>query len=725
VGLKKIQWGERSVKPIEYPNLEPLFRPKSIAIIGATEDPKRIAGLPLKYALDHGYKGKIFPVNPSRDLVRGLKCYRSVLDIPEEVDAAVIVVPAETVLDVLEQCAQKGIKAAVIGVSGFAELDEDGRKRQDKITEIAKRTGMRICGPNTNGLLNAHESISLGYSFAQEVVIQGRLGYVSQSGALLSATVPRFTNRGVGMSYFVGAGNQADLEVFDYVRYLIDDKNTDAIAVYVEGFNNPQKFLDVARLALERRKPIAMLKVGRSEMAAKAAKSHTGSLAGSDTVVDAICKQKGIARVNDFDELIAVSSAFLKCRSPKGNRVGVISSSGGAIGMVADCAMGTDLNFPDVSSKIKEEATKALPWYGEFRNPFDIAGAGSKATQDIGLARAAVNYVLNDVNIDILLAVITPMDRRGTQNYIQAIVEASKASEKPVVLFSPMGSLREEEAEIFAKGDIPMFTDSIECVKALDALIKFGRAVKRHEETQKFTESPIPINIEKIKEVLKSSSKVLSENESKKLLSRYGIPITREGIAKSPEEAAQIASQIGYPVVLKVNSSDIIHKTDADAIKLNISNQAELTDAYHGIIGNSKRYAPHAKIRGVLVQEMVKEGREVIVGMSHDPQFGPVIMFGLGGIFVEVFKDVSLRIVPLTRTDAEDMMKEVKGYKILEAFRGKPEADVEGIIDILLKVSRMAIDLGDVISEIDINPLMVLDKGKGVKAVDALIVLRN
>ena len=714
------------MKHIEYPNLEPLFRPRSIAIIGATEDPNRVAGLPLKYALDHGYKGKLFPVNPNRDTVRNLKCYHSVLDIPEEVDAAVIVVPAATVPNVLEDCAGKGVKAAVIGVSGFAELDEEGKKRQDKIAEIAKRTGMRVCGPNTNGLLNVHESISLGYSFAQEVVIPGRLGYVSQSGALLSATVPRFTHRGVGMSYFVGAGNQADLEVFDYVRYLIDDKNTDAIAIYVEGFNNPNKFLDVADLALEKGKPIAMLKVGRSELAAKAAKSHTGSLAGSDAVVDAICKQRGIARVNDFDELIAVSSAFLKCKSPKGKRVGVISSSGGAIGMVADCAIGTELHFTDISAKTKEEATKALPWYGEFRSPFDIAGAGSRATQELELARAAVNYVLNDVNVDILLATITPMERRGTQNYLQAIVEASKSSEKPVVLFSPMGNLREEEVDIFARGDIPMFMDSAECVKALDSLIKFSQKLERHKGAEGFYESSLSVNLEELKERLaKSKRRILSEHESKEVLSRYDIASTKEAVASSHEEAIEIADKLGYPVVLKIDSPDITHKTEVSAIKLGISNQTELRNAYNEIIANSKKYVSEARIGGVLVQEMIKEAREVIVGMSHDPQFGPVIMFGLGGIFVEILKDISLRVAPLSRADAEEMVKEVRGNEILKAFRGKPEADIESIVEVLLKLSRMAIELEDVISEIDINPLMVLGRGEGVKAADALIALRN
>ncbi len=710
-------------KHIEYPNLEPLFRPKSIAVIGATEDPRRVAGLPLKFAIEHNYKGKLFPVNNNRESVLGLKCYSSILDIPEEVDAAMIVVPAAVVPDVIEQCAQKGVKVAVIGVSGFAELDKEGKKRHDKIVEIAKTSGMRICGPNTNGLLNVHEGISLGYSYAQEVVIPGRLGYVTQSGALLSATVPRFARRGIGMSYFVGAGNQADLEVFDYVRYLINDPNTDVIAVYVEGFKNPQKFIDVAGLAIEKRKPIVMLKVGRSELAVSAAKSHTGSLAGSDPIVDAICKQKGVARVDDFDELIAVSSVFLKCKLPKGNRVGIISSSGGAIGLVADRAMGSRISFTDVSAKTKQQALAVLPWYGEFKSPFDIAAAGSKATQDVELARKAVDFILFDENVDILLAIITPMERRGTQNYIQAIIDASRSSDKPVILFAPMGGLREEEETIFYEGNVPMLTDSAECVIALDAMLEFAEAIRRQKDAEELPDINSHVDKEKIKkELFDKKNKTLSEHESKQLLSYYGIPVVEEAMAVSPDEAIKIAEKIGYPVVLKIDSPDIAHKTEADAVRLGITNRDKLVHAFHEVENNARKYAPHASIKGVSIQKMIKDAREVIVGLSYDPQFGSVVMFGLGGVFVEVLKDVSLRVAPLSRADAEEMIKEIKGHKLLEPFRGKPAADTEGIADVLLKLSAMATDLGNVIAEIDINPLMV--KGEGVMAADALVILK-
>lgn len=712
-------------KHIEYPDLEPLLCPKSIAIVGASDDITKPAGLPLYFAVKHKYQGKIYPVNPNREMVQGLKCYPSVLDIPDEVDTVLIVVPAAAVAGILRECAQKGIKAAVIPVSGFAELGGEGKKRQDEIDEIVRTSGIRICGPNTNGLLNVHGNVSLGYSYAQEVVIPGRLAYVTQSGALLTASVPRFVERGVGFSYFLAAGNQADLETFDYARYLIDDPNTDVLAIYAEGLKEPAKFLDVADLTLKKGKPMVIIKVGRSEIAAKAAISHTGSLVGSDAVFDAICKQKGVIRVDDFNNMIAATLAFLKCPLPKGNRIGMVSTSGGANSLVGDHAIGTDLSFPELSPETRERMTKLVPSYGEIRNPFDIGAAGAAATRDAELCRQTVELFVNDGNFDIIVAAITPIDPRGTLNFMMAVAEAAKATDKPVILFAPVAHLREAEDKVFAESNIPMVIDAAECIVAVSALVRYAEKMKKSKEPAGIGEPQIQVNVEEVRESLKSGGKTLTEYESKKLLSRYGIKTTEEALAKSPEEAVQIAGRIGYPVVLKVDSPDILHKTDAGAIKLDIKNGAELKSAFDEIMINSKKYDPGAEIRGILVQEMVEEGREAIVGMSRDPQFGSTIMFGLGGVFTEVLEDIALRVAPITRSDAEEMVREVRGYKILEAFRGKPRADIDGIIDTLLRVSRLSMDLGDMISEIDINPLMVFDEGKGVRAADALVVLRS
>jgi len=706
-----------------YRNLDSLFRPKSIAVVGASDDVNKVSGQPMDYLLKAGYKGKLYPVNPNKETILGLKAYPSVLAIPDEVEAVIIVIAAAAVPKVVQECAQKGVKAIFIGVSGFAEAGEQGKKLQDEIERIANSAGILINGPNTNGLFNVIDRVGLGYSIAQEFVKLGNVAYASQSGALISASVPRFAKRNVGMAYYVGVGNQANLELLDYVGYFLADSRVDVITMFAEGFKTPEKLIDIADVALEMEKPMAILKVGRSELSGKAAKGHTGALVGSDAVFDAICKQKGIARAFDFDELIAITAVFSKYRKCKGNRVGVVASSGGAISIIADQAMKYNLQFPDFTQKTKEEAIKVLPAYGEIKNPFDIAAAGATAPQKLELSRAAINFILNDPNIDILIANIHPMDPRGTLNYATALAEAAKTSEKPIIVFMPMGGLREADEKVLAEANIPTVFDGAEAVVAVNALIRFSEALERRKAPQAY-DIEVSVNVGELKNKLKAGRKTLTEHEGKELLAAYGIPVTKEGVAGSADEAAKIAAGIGYPVVMKIESPDILHATEAGALKLNIRNGAEAEEAFREIMANSRSYAPGADIRGVLVQEMVGSGREVIVGMSQDPQFGPTVVFGLGGVFVEVLKDIAMRVVPLTRYDAVDMVNEIKGRKLLDAFRNMGPADTEAIVDVILRLSRLASDLKDIVSEIDINPLVVMEKGKGAKAVDALVVLK-
>ena len=551
----------------------------------------------------------------------------------------------------------------------------------------------------------------------------GKVGYASQSGALISASVPRFAKRNVGLAYYVGVGNQVNLELLDYVGYFLNDERVNGITMYAEGFKTPEKLIDIADKALDMEKPMAILKVGQSELSGKAALGHTGALVGSDAVFNAICKQKGIARAYDFDELIAITSVFNRYRKCKGNRVGVISSSGGAIGIIADQAMKYNLQFQDITQKTKEEAIKVLPAYGEMKNPFDIAAAGATAPQKLELSRAAISFVLSDPNIDLLIATIHPMDPRGTLNYATALAEAAKTSEKPVIVFMPMGGLREAEEKVLAEANVPTVIDGAEAVAAVNALIKFTETMERRKMPQ-VSGVQVNVNVEELKSKLKVGRKTLTEHKGKELLAAYGIPVTKEAVAKTADEAAGIANRIGYPVVMKIESPDILHATEAGALKLNIRNDAEAKAAFQEIMTNSRRHAPNADIRGVLVQEMVAGGREVIVGMSHDPQFGPTVIFGLGGVFVEVLKDIAMRVVPITRYDAMEMVNEIKGRKILDAFRNMGPADTDAIVDVILRLSRLAADLKDTVAEIDINPLVVLEKGKSAKAVDALVVLK-
>ncbi|MFA5317192.1 MAG: acetate--CoA ligase family protein [Dehalococcoidales bacterium] len=713
------------MKRFEYPNLDAVFHPQSIAIVGASDDVAKVSGQPMKYILDSGWKGKVYPVNPTRETILGHKAYPSITAIPDPVDAAVIVIAAAAVPKVIQECADKGVKAVMIGVSGFAELNENGKKLQDEIEAIANKVGMRIVGPNTNGYMNVLDRVTLGYSYAQEVVKPGRVAYVSGSGALISATVPRFAKRNVGLRAYVGGGNQANVELCDYVAYFLDDPEVDVITMYVEGFKTPAKFLDIADRALAKGKPIAILKVGRSEMSAHVAKGHTGALVGSEAVFDAICRQYGIARVDDFDELIATTSVLARYHEAPGNRVGVISSSGGAISIIADQCMKYDLRFPDLSKKTKEEAIKVLPAYGEMTNPFDIAAAGATAPQKAELSEAAVQFVLNDENIDILVTTIHPMDKRGTMNYLQAIVHAAQTSPKPIIMFCPMGGLREDEEAVLMQAGTPVVHDGAELAVALNGIVRYSVARRNYKALKQAAAPAVsPVDVKAVKESLKAGNKSLTEHEGKDLLASYGIPVTTEELATSADQAASIAGKLGYPVVMKVDSPDILHKTEAKAVKLNLRDAEEVKAAFNEIMANSKSYAPKAKIRGVLVQEMATGGREVILGVSVDPDFGPTIMFGLGGILVEVLRDVAMRVVPVSRADAEAMINEIKGKKFLQSFRGMGEADTKAIVDAILKLSRLAEDLGDTISEVDINPLLVFEKGRGAKAVDALITLK-
>jgi len=707
----------------QYPNLDSLFRPKSIAIIGASDDVNKVSGQPMDYLMRAGYKGKLYPVNPSKEMILGYKAYPSVLAIPDPVEAAIIVIAAPAVPKVVEECGQKGVKGIFIGVSGFAEASESGKQLQDQIEETARKYGIQINGPNTNGLFNVIDRQGLGYSFAQEVVKLGKVAYASQSGALISASVPRFAKRNVGLAYYVGVGNQVNLELLDYVGYFLSDSRVDGITMYVEGFKTPEKLADIADMALEMGKPMAMLKVGRSELSAKAAKGHTGALVGSDAVIDAMCKQKGIARANDFDELIAITSVYNRFKTCRGNRIGVISSSGGAIGIIADQAMKYNLQFPDLTAKTKEEGIKLLPTYGEIRNPFDIAAGGAVALQRPELTKTIIPLILNDPNIDVLICMMHTMDPRGTMNYVNAVVEAAKTTEKPIIVFLPAGYLREGE-DVLASANLPTVNDGAEAVVAVNALIQFTEAVKRHQSAGASAKVSVNVDVAEVRRGLLAGPKTLTEHEGKSLLAKYGIPVTRETIVRSSHEAARAAQDIGFPVVMKVESPDILHATDAGALKLNIRDAAEAMAAFDEIMANSRKHAPGADIRGVTVQEMVPAGREVIIGMSRDAQFGPTVVFGLGGVFVEVLKDISMRVVPVSRFDAQDMVKEIKGARMLEPFRRMPAADVDAIIDVILRVSRLAQDLGDIISEIDINPLVVLEKGKGARAVDALVVLK-
>jgi len=710
--------------------LSKLLTPKSVAIIGVSESPTRIGGRLFKYLTKHGYKGELALVNPKYKELNNVKCYPSISDVPMDIDCALVAVPGKFVLPVLNECADNNVGSVVIFSSGFAEMGSDGKKAQDKLKELAQTKNMKICGPNCIGLVNFNDKTVLSFSQFLEIdsLTPGNIGFISQSGALGGSMANRAQDSSIGLSYFISSGNEADLDVADYIKHLVlHDEKTKVIAAVIEGFKDGAKFIEAADLALKHGKPIIVLKIGETEVGKKAAASHTGSMTGSDSVIDAVLNQKGVIRVRNYDELFQTASLFSKNRIPKGNRLGILSSSGGAGIIMADHYTKLGLSVPEPSKKTIELASKEMASFGQVANPFDLTG---QIFSDPKMFQRCFNYFIDDENFDIIQINMSMVAGQGSVDRALQLLEVAKDSTKPVVAWWAAGSLSEPGIQILNNSEVASFKSPDRCAAAVKALIDYHQmakeaAIEADLDGKNSGTSDLSIDKARARKILDTDSKSLSEHDSKALLSLYGIPVTREKIVNSIDDAVSFAEHVGFPVVLKIDSPDILHKTEADVIRLGIDCAEDIAKSYEEIVDNAGRYNPEARINGVAVQEMVTGGTEVIAGMSQDSQFGPTIAFGLGGIFVEVLKDISLRVTPLSRSDAKKMVRQIKGYPILEGIRGKPRADIEAVEDLLSKLSQLSEDWKDYIVEIDINPLIVLDKGQGVKALDALVVLKN
>lgn len=706
--------------------LSPLLNPESVAIIGVSKSSSRIGGRLFKYLSKHGYKGSLSLVNPKYKELKGVKCYPRISDIPIPIDCALIAVPEKNVISVLSECADSNVRAAVVFSSGFAEMGSYGKKKQRKIKELAKTKNLRICGPNCIGLINFNNHVALSFSQFLEIdtLIPGNIGFISQSGALGGSLVNRAQDKNIGLSYFISSGNEADLGVSDFIEYLVlHDEKTKVIAALIEGFKDGSKFVEAAELALKHRKPIIVLKIGDTEAGKKAAASHTGALVGSDSVIDAVFDQKGVIRVHDYDELLQTASLFSKGKIPKGNRVGILTSTGGGGIIMADYYTKLGLTVPELSQKTRELVSKEISSFGQVANPFDLTG---QIFSDPEMFGRCMKLFMEEKNFDIIQVNVSMVAGQSSEKRALCILESARGSLKPIVTWWAAGSLSEPGIKILSDSEIALFRSPERCAMAVKSLVKYYQLLETRSDSTKYRyDDDYSISLDSAKNILDAGDTCLSEHQSKALLKLYGIPVTRENVAKSPHEAISFAEEIGFPVVLKIDSLDITHKSEAKAIRLGVKSKEEISQFYEEIIENVEKYDPKARINGVLVQEMTRSGTEVIVGMSEDPQFGPTIAFGLGGIFVEVLKDISLRVVPLLKSDAELMVRETKGYEILRGLRGKNRSDIEAVIDVLLRISRLAEDWKHYISEIDINPLIVFDEGHGVKALDALVVLKK
>ncbi|MBW1961147.1 MAG: acetate--CoA ligase family protein [Deltaproteobacteria bacterium] len=701
--------------------LKHVVSPKSVAIVGASSDFSKFTGRTVKYLLKHGYSGTFYPVNPKRKEIAGHRCYPSVKDLPEPVDTVFIQIPARFVPGVLEECIETGVKSAIIHSAGMGEENEEGKKRQDAIKFMAKEAGIRVVGPNCAGIANMWENIFLSpiVCYELDTIPKGRIGLISQSGGLTGAYVARAAARGIGFSHVISTGNEMDLEMCDYIEYLLHDSRTDVVAVFLEALRNGKRFLEIAESATEAGKPIIVLKVGRTRAGARTAASHTGALTGSDFIYNAVFRQKGIIRVEMMEDLFEVSSLFCKVTPPGGNRVGVVTTTGGGAALMVEAGAQSGLDFPMPSDTAVKAASEFLPSFAAKSNPMDVTMAGAG-----GGFKEGLRVMLDDSSFDMVVGVVGTSSQFAPELGVKPILEVYKDTTKPLVAFCNPNA--EEALRLFEANGIPSFRTPEACGRALGYLVTYGKYLEKRKKTTARAELPAlkESNQRLVRSILDRPAGILNEYDSKQILSAYGIPITREAVAKDEEEAKTIAQKIGYPVALKVLSSDIPHKTEAGVIKLSIESEKHLEEGFAEVLANAKAFKTDANVEGVLVQQMAKESTgalEAIVGIYRDETFGPALMFGLGGVFVEVFKDVAHRIVPISELDAWEMILETKGAVLMSGYRGKEKMDIQAVVLTLQKVGKLLEDFGDRILELDINPLIVYPEGKGSIAVDALI----
>lgn len=698
-------------------SIHTMLNPKSLAIVGATPR-QQYGGRMLNAALRMKGRVNVYAVNPKYDEILGVKSYKSITELPETPDVVAVVVPYNHVLSTLKEAHAKGTRAAIVISAGFSERGLSERADlQAEVAQYARDSGLRISGPNCLGLANIRDDIWLTSSSRQMTGVNGKVGLVCQSGAtLFGPFLARAADSGMGLSYVVSTGNEADLDFADFARYLIDDEGTMVIAGFVEGFKNARKFIEVAKLAAERGKPIVLIKIGRSDLGTRAASSHTAALTGSDALYDAICKQYGVIRVPSYDDLLEVSQLLAQSRKPAAPGMAVVSHSGGICSLTADMCGQQGLDLPVLSDKARGVIDGILKGFGWAANPADVTG---KANSDF--FPQIMNAMLDESGVGALA-----IASAGKEQQIDQIIELRKTTNKNIAYM--WTGTRDTSASLtkLKQAGVPLFYTPDSLARGLRHLIDY-HAWHDKRMQQGFAAAPA-VSAAQTKtlatlQALKRSA--LSESESKQLIAAWGVPVSMEVVAKDAEAAVKAAEKLGYPVVLKADSPDIPHKTEAGVVRLNLRNADEVRKAHAEILANANTHAPQAILNGVLVQEMVSGGIEVIIGVNYDAQLGPTILFGTGGVMVEVYKDIAMRHCPITPTEARDMIAEVKGAKLLQGFRGKPACDIDALAQALVNVSHLAVHLDGRLAELDINPLLVLPRGQGIKAVDALAILKG
>lgn len=700
-------------------DLARFFNPRSIAIIGASTDLVSISGQPLKHLIAHKYRGKLYPVNPKYPEILGVKCYPSLAALPEAPELALVLINAARVADVLRECGKLGVPYAIVFSSGFSETGGKGVAMQGELAAIVAEYNIGVIGPNCQGMINPAGRVYAGFGSVFGADYEpGHISMVSQSGGFgFSVMNLAALDGGLNFRQTVTTGNEIGVSSLDFMNYFVDDPGTGIIVGYIEGLKDAHRLIETGNRALEKKKPIFAWKVGNTEQGRKAAASHTANLGGAMALYKAAFRQAGIIQVDDIEDVVDYSRAFQCGKLPKGNRVAIITISGGAGILMTDECVNRGMQVPQLTAATTEKLRGIVPSFGSLINPVDVTAA---IFSDLTMISRTLNAVLDDPNVDSIAMINASLMGELAASVAQEIAAVAKHSEKPIFMtWSARDTVAQQAYAMLEAENIPHYKSPVRCGRALAALSRYAEALRR-ADAMRAEQAPV-ITSNDARKMLAGKKDDIAEFAAKQVLAHYGIGITKEELANSREHAVALAQRIGYPVALKVQSPDISHKTEANAVRLGLASDADVAAAYDEILRNAKAYKPGARIDGVLVQEMVSGGIEAILGVTNDKLFGPAVMFGLGGIFAEVMKDVVFRIAPVTKSAALDMIAEIKGYAVLTGARGAAHADIDALADAIVRLSALAIDLKDHVAELDINPLFVFPKGQGVKAGDALI----
>jgi acetyltransferase len=698
-------------------SLTEFFNPNTVAVIGASTNSKKLGYAVLENLVAGGYAkvGKVYPVNPTAQEILGLQAYPTVQDVPGSIDLAVIVIPYMYVPEALRTCGEKGIPAVIVISAGFREAGREGLERELELIEIANQYGIRLIGPNCLGVIDTFTPLNA--SFSAGTPPSGPMAFMSQSGALGTAVLDISLAGRLGLSKFVSLGNKADVDEIDLLKAWEDDPHTSVIMIYSEGMSNGKEFINTAR-QVTAKKPVVAIKSGVTQSGSRAVSSHTGSLAGSEQAYHAAFRQAGVLRAESMEALFDIALALGYQPLLQGDRIAIITNAGGPGILATDALERSGLSLARFENETITTLAQYLPDAASAANPVDVLGDARADRYSL-----ALETVVADPNVDGLLVVLTPQAMTEIEATADAIGRLSKTIDKPIIT-SFMGEAKiESGVDRLETYGVPNYPFPERAALAFKGMADYRRVLSR--PTPEYVEFDVDRRATRqvLDQVREQRRLSIGDSEARQILTAYGLQIPQSEIAATPEEAVEIANQIGYPVVLKIASPDILHKTDVGGVKVGLSNAEQLQDAYELMVYRAQRYLPQAHLWGCLVQQMVPPGgQEVLVGMNRDPQFGPLVTFGLGGIYVETLKDVTFRIAPFSVQSAEKMLTEIRAHAILDGVRGEPPVDKAAIVDTLLRIGQLVQDFPEIV-ELDINPLMVYPHGQGAIAIDMRLVL--